>query len=226
MDILAYQDILSEICKYLSYIQLLFLSRYFPKYGFKYYKPELINILKNKLENLGINSRKFVDILIKYKSYISGPILFSCLTGLDIRDDIFTGQTSGYQIINLYSPRKYLPGRVCVSCQPSKYGNKINKYFCSFYYRAKIFQPNNYKIIFGKYLEINQILFDKSPNIIKNIFGIPDFDFCKILYNGQKLYINNILSLILKKSNNNQNNYFRIKLYQNYNFIISENLSL
>lgn len=197
-DIFTLPDMCYEISKYLSYIELLQFSIYFPQLKIK--PPSFKNIIKRKLNNLNVNPNEFLNRLIDTKSVISGSFVLQCL--LSNAFNIVHWDNSD---IDVYCP--YYAGN-CTHCDNRHLHRNTSEFSiylcekstwkdCDIYPLLDISSSRKWNL--GNTV-INDISLTENTNINKFINDTFDYDFCKVVFDGVKLHLYKLDSLIKKQT--------------------------
>lgn len=233
MDIL-YDDILCIICNYLNYFDMSKIADIFHCEKIKNsFTPE--KYINDRLKMMGINSKEFNDSLQRSNSIVSGSFPLQCLLGeywnSDI--DIYNNHSVPYyhpnKNNNFYDYRwlekifetnsnKIKVARIIKDDSMYEYEDKqlIESFNCDYGYCINGLHNINYLVDFD--INKNQCQFIIYKNNILDKF---DFDFCKLKYDGNKLYFIENMNIIKYKTITLKKNYIidsYNQQFQNYHY--------
>lgn len=152
------------------------------------------DIILKRLNQLGLDGQSFIDHLIKYNNYVSGSFILQCLYNMEWPSDID---------VYCMSEDTYLPNL-----------NKSPLGFIKFLKDATLVEPGSSYELMHFYqrmytqnnVMINHIMVNPTPiddlhhDTIFKFVDLFDLDFCKVIYDGKKLYIKNLDSLFSRSS--------------------------
>lgn len=204
--IFTFDDICFEISKHLSYIELLNFSLHFPKLKLK--PPKFKYILQKKMKMLGINYIEFMNQIVSTESCISGSFILQCL--LSKYTDTIVWK-SDIDVFTKYYSQKCNHCNIQVGAGGT---SSFSEYLCkngTINEMAPLSQTNNFISASRAWnlnnAIINDITLDLTrddaldiPDIKTFVFDSFDFDFCKVIYDGNKLTIYNIDSVLFKNT--------------------------